>query len=97
MTNRPRITVSRGHDGFLQIWMNPAGRDLLVEQLQGLSEHRDHVHIMPEDMDPEVPARSQAYTPGGEVMEWGKMLFRPDEWDEKYFPHVLAEPDPKVS
>lgn len=51
---------------------------------------------MPEDMDPELPARKRAYTPGDEVMEWGKVLFRPDEWDEQYFPHVLAESPAKV-
>jgi hypothetical protein len=93
MTSIPRITFSRSPDGFLQIWMNPAGRDLFVEQLQGLSELNDHVHIMPEDMDPELPARKHAYTPGDEVMEWGKVLLRPDAWDAQYFPHVLAERD----
>jgi len=93
MSSLPRITFSRGEDGFLQIWMNPAGRDLLVSQLQGLSEQSDHFHIMPEDMGPELPARNRPYDKGDEVIEWGKVLFRPDDWDRKYFPHVLDETD----
>jgi hypothetical protein len=90
MSNSPRITFSRSPDGFLQIWLNPEGRDLLVEQLQRLSEHSDHFHIVPEDMNPELPARSFPYETDDEVLEWGRVLFRPDEWDQKYFPHVLG-------
>ena len=29
------------------------------------------------------------YRQGDRVLEWGKVYLRPDEWDEKYFPHVL--------
>jgi hypothetical protein len=86
----PRITINR-KDGELQIWVNPEGRDLFVRELQRLSEDSDHFHFMPEDMDGEVPVRSAAYEPGAEVIEWGKVLFRPDEWDARYFPHVLDE------
>jgi hypothetical protein len=25
-------------------------------------------------------------------VEWGKILFRPDEWDAKYYAHVLEQP-----
>lgn len=91
MSSSPRITFSRTQDGFLQIWLNPEGRDLLVSQLKGLSELSDHFHIMPEDMGPELPARNRPYEEGDEVIEWGKVMFRPDEWDREHFPHVLGE------
>jgi hypothetical protein len=65
-----RITINRvGVE--LQIWANPEGRDLLVRELQQLSEKSDHFHFMPEDMDGEVPARNCAYAakkPGLEGM-----------------------------
>lgn len=96
MSSSPRITFSRSTDGSLEISLNPAGRDLLVSQLQGLSEHSDHFHIMPEDLGPELPARSRPYRKGDEVIEWGKVLFRTDEWDRKHFPHVLDEAGPGV-
>lgn len=96
MSSSPRITFSRSQDGSLQIWLNPEGRDLLVSQLQGLSEISDHFHIMPEEMDPELPARGLPYGAGDEVIQWGKVLFRPDNWDEEYFPHVLGDHDTKV-
>ena len=97
MNENPRITISRGKDGFFQIWLNPAGRDLFVHQLQALSQEHDHFHIMPEDMRPELPARNRPYEGGDDVIEWGKVLFRPDEWDERYFPHVMNEPEVEVS
>ncbi|MFL5295521.1 MAG: hypothetical protein ACJ798_03985 [Phenylobacterium sp.] len=97
MNETPRITISRGKDGFFQIWLNPAGRDLLVRELQALSEEHDHFHIMPEDMRPELPVRNRPYEEGDEVIEWGKVLFRPEEWDRRYFPHVLDGLDTEVS
>jgi hypothetical protein len=86
---RPRITISRSKDGKLEIHLNEAGRDLLVRELLHLSERNDHFHFMPETTDGEVPVRSRPYREGDEVFEWGKVLFRPDEWDARYFPHVL--------
>ena len=96
MSSSPRITFSRTKDGSLEISLNPAGRDLFVSQLQGLSEQSDHFHIMPENMGPELPARNRPYSEGDEAIEWGKVLFRPDEWDEKHFPHVMSGADPGV-
>ena len=75
-------------DGFLEIWLNPEGRDLLVRELQSLNPKWDHVHI---GWDMEIDAEPVPYRPSDDVMEWGKIYLRPDEWDEKYFPHVMAE------
>ena len=86
---RPRITLGRNADGELEIWLNEAGRDLLVRELQNLSESSDHFHLEPEGLGGEVPLQSKGYRPGDEVLDRGKVLFRPDRWDAQYFPHVL--------
>ncbi|MDU7519903.1 MAG: hypothetical protein E7K72_00685 [Roseomonas mucosa] len=86
---KPRITVSTSADGELEIWLNEAGRDLLVRQLQGLHAGSDHFHLQPEGYD-EVPLQGRAYRDGDRVFEWGKVLFRPDDWDRQHFPHVLG-------
>lgn len=93
MNGSPRITITRDKDGGLEIWLNPAGRDLLVRELQRLNEAHEHFHIMPEEMAPDLPVRNRPYRAGDEVIEWGKVLFRPDEWDQRYFPHVLDAPE----
>src|SRR6185312_17557839 len=87
---KPRITISTNEAGELEIWVNEAGRDLLVKELQHLSEQSDHFHFSPEDFDGEVPLQTRAYRESDQVIEWGKVLFRPDKWDAEYFPHVLA-------
>jgi hypothetical protein len=69
--------------------VNPAGRELLLRALQGLSERNDHFHLMPEDTGGEVPVRSRAYRVGDEIIEWGKVMFRPDDWDAEHFAHVM--------
>jgi hypothetical protein len=95
MSSSPRITFSRTKDGSLEIWLNPAGRDLLVSELQRLSEQSDHFHIMPEEMEPELPTRSQPYEDGDEVIQWGKVLFRTDEWDNGAFPSCVGRHRPR--
>jgi len=54
--------------------------------LQSLNEKNEHFHISPAG---ELEVASVPYVTGDEVIEYGKVLFRLDEWDEKYFPHVL--------
>ena len=34
--------------GAFEIWLNPEGRDVLVKELQGLSETNDHFHLGPD-------------------------------------------------
>jgi hypothetical protein len=88
---RPRITISKSKAGELEIWVNETGRDLLVRELQGLSEKNDHFHFMPEDAEGEVPVRNRPYREGDEIIEWGKVMLRPDRWDAQYYPHVLDD------
>jgi len=86
---KPRITLSMSKDGELQIHLNEAGRDLLVSELQHLSEQCDHLHLGPEHLDGEVPLQMIPYQDDDQLLEWGKVFFRPDKWDAEYFPHVL--------
>jgi hypothetical protein len=32
-----------------------------------------------------------AYRKGDEIIEWGKVMLRPDRWDAQYYPHVLDD------
>lgn len=87
---KPRITINTNKGGELEIWLNEAGRDLLVRELQHLSERSDHFHLGLEKFGGEVPVQTLPYREGDKVLEWGKVLYRPDEWDARHFPHVLA-------
>jgi hypothetical protein len=87
---RPRITVRRNMQGELEIWLNEAGRDLMVRELQQLSRSSDHFHFGPEALGGEVPVQTRPYCDGDEIFEWGKVMLRPDEWDAQHFPHVLG-------
>ena len=89
---QPRITINLTADGELEIWMNAVGRDLLVKELQSLSERNDHFHLGSWEGS-EVLISSRAYRPDDTLIEGGKILFRTDEWDKKYYPHVISEPN----
>jgi hypothetical protein len=84
-----RITINLTADGELEVWLNEEGRDLLVQELQHLSEKSDHFHFGPVDIG-EVEVRSRPYRPDDKILEFGKVYFRPDAWDRQYFPHVFG-------
>jgi hypothetical protein len=86
---KPRITINTNREGEFEIWIDESGRNLLVRELQGLNERSDHFHFGPEELDGEVPVQTRAYREGDQILEWGKVLFRPDAWGAEYFPHVL--------
>lgn len=85
-----RITINLTAKGGFEIWLNEQGRDLLIQELQRLSENNDHFHFGPKPLG-EVEVSSIAYRPNDKILEWGKVLFRTDAWDRRYFPHVLGE------
>jgi len=94
---RPRVTVSLRPDGAFEVSLNEAGRELLVDQLQRLNRSWDHFHLDyyrdPDIADAtEVRLSAAPYHPGNRVLENGKVLFRPDDWDEQFFPHVMRPP-----
>jgi hypothetical protein len=85
-----RITITtRNGDGFVEIWLNEAGRDLLVKELQGLNEKWDHFHLDREEYAMDVPVQTVPYRVGDIVHAWGKVLLRTDAGDAQHFPHVL--------
>lgn len=86
----PRITLNLTADGELEIWLNPEGRDVLVKELQGLSERNDHFHFGPNPTG-EVEVSSRTYRSDDRLLEYGKVLFRPDTWDVEHYPHVLGQ------
>jgi hypothetical protein len=88
---KPRITLNLTAGGALEIWLNEAGRDLLVRELNALSQTSEHFHFGPSDLGGEVEVSSRAYRPTDKVIEFGKVLFRTDEWDRQYYPHVIGE------
>ena len=85
-----RITVNLTAKGEFEIWVNEQGRDLLVRELQHLSEKSDHFHLGPRGIS-EVEVSSRPYRPDDKILEVGKILFRTDAWDKQYYPHVLGE------
>jgi len=87
---KPRLTVNLTNNGVLEVWLNEAGRDLFVEKLRNLSRENDHFHLQPEGFGDDVPTQSRVYRKGDQVLKWGKVLFRPDDWDREYFPHVFT-------
>lgn len=86
---KARITMATTNDGQLEIFLNAAGRDLLVKELLGLSTEWDHFHFAPEEFEMEVAVQTIPYRNSDRVFEWGKVLFRPDDWDAQHYPHVL--------
>ena len=83
---KPRITINTTKDGEIEIWLNPAGRDVLVRELLALSEKWDHFHFNPE----EIKLSGQSYRPDDTIFEYGKVYFRTEEWDKKHFPHLFT-------
>ena len=88
---KPRITLNLTASGELEISLNEAGRDLLVRELNALSQTSEHFHFAPSDLGGEVEVSSRAYRPTDKVIEFGKVLFRTDEWDKQYYPHVIDD------
>ena len=93
----PRITVvtlqdETGKATGVNLYVNPEGRDLLIEELNRLSESSDHFHMDAAEWAMEVPLGMNAYIPAEEtVVSNMKVLFRTDDWDRQYFPHVVIE------
>lgn len=89
---KPRITFSLTPGGSLEMFFNEEGRQLFIRELSNLNEKNDHFHFAPETLDSELTVSSRAYNPQDHVLEYGKVLFRPDAWDKLYYPHVIDEP-----
>ncbi|MDX3971655.1 MAG: hypothetical protein QHD01_34340 [Bradyrhizobium sp.] len=84
-----RITLDINSAGEFELWLNPGGRDLLVKKLLALSEINERFHLMPSEVPSDVEVSTRRYRPNDRLLEYGKVLFRLDEWDAQHFPHVL--------
>jgi len=85
---KSRITLSMTEDGLLEIWMNREGRDELVRQLTMLDERDEHLHLEAGELG-DIEVSTVPYRPTDKIIESGKIMFRTDEWDRQYFPHVI--------
>jgi hypothetical protein len=86
---KARITISLRPNGELEIALNPEGRDLLVHELQSLNTGNEHFHLGPDEFCYDIQVSTRPYNPDDRIVEEAKVLFRTDEWDRQYFPHVL--------
>jgi len=87
---KPRITFCL-RDGALEMYFNPAGRALFIEKLSRLNEKNDHFHFAPSGINSEMEVSSLPYKPEDKILEFGKVLFRTDEWDRQYYPDVMPK------
>ena len=89
-----RITICICADGSFELLLNEAGRDLMIEELKRLDRKWDHFHLDHYD-DPDIADATDLilsaipYRDDDKVIEHGKILLRPDDWDHEYFPHVM--------
>lgn len=89
-----RITINTTADGVFEMWLNKEGRDLLVKELQKLTEVHEHLHVAPRSTDVKVmmgdiEVCTTPYRKDDKVYEWGKIYLRTDEWDREHFAHVM--------
>jgi hypothetical protein len=85
-----RITVNLSAKGEFEMWLNPEGRDIVVKELQGLSETNDHFRFGPKTFS-EVEVANRPYRSDDKLLMRGKILFRTDAFDAEFFPHVLDQ------
>jgi hypothetical protein len=85
-----RITASMTANGELELFLNEAGRDLLINELQRLAKTsgNDHFHLGA-FQGAEVEMRCVPYRPSDTIIWSAKVMLRPDDWDAEHFPHVL--------
>ena len=85
-----RITLSMTDDGEFELYINPEGRDTLVKELLSLNEKNDHFHLGAYE-GAEIELKETPYRPTDRIIYTGKVLFRTDDWDRTYFPHVMQK------
>jgi hypothetical protein len=89
-TVKPRITMNMTAEGEFEIWVNEAGRDLRVTELQALCEKNDHFHLGAFDGTIGLQMQQLTYRPTDTLVDTAKVLFRTEGWDRGYFPRVLG-------
>jgi hypothetical protein len=88
---KPRVTINLTSAGELEIHLNAEGRDLFVKELQALNKGNEHFHMGTEDeYFEEIELSKIPYRSDDKILAWAKVLFRSDEWDRQYCPHVFG-------
>ena len=90
---KPRITFCLTPEGTLEMYFNEEGRKRFIQELSKLSERNEHFHFGPAAIDSDMAVSSLPYRMEDKVLDYGKVLFRTDIWDQQYFPHVMTEPN----
>ena len=85
---KPRITFSLSSGRVLEIYVNEEGKAVLARAISGLTELHDHVHFSP-DGDFGLQSNGRPYRSSDTILEWVKIIFRPDSWDREHYPHVF--------
>jgi hypothetical protein len=87
---KPRITFCLTSQGTLEMYFNEEGRKQFIQELAKLNERDEHFHFAPATIDSDLAVSSLPYRAEDKILDYGKVLFRTDEWDKQYFPHVIA-------
>jgi hypothetical protein len=85
---KSRLTISIDQEGVLEIFLNEAARDRLIEELQRLNFNSDHFHLAVGELS-EVELRGIPYRASDRIIDSAKVMLRPDDWDRRHFSHVL--------
>ncbi len=92
---QPRITVEiigNGAPSVVHLSVNEEGLKILLDELRALSRNSDHFHLFaPEWGVPDGPLSLKPYGDNAATAGHLKVLFRPDDWDKKYYPHLFEE------
>lgn len=88
---KPRITFSIAANGTLEMYFNEAGRQKFIQELSRLNEQHEHFHFAPADNESQLDVSTRPYHSQDRVLEFGKVLFRTDDWDKKHYPHVMDD------
>src|SRR5262245_24821984 len=96
MSVRPRMTVQISGDKpgsrEVKIYFNPQARERFVAELMKLDRSDDHFHVFNFEECGGLRMSEIPYSPDDEVIPALKVLLRYDDWDEKYFPHMMTPP-----
>jgi hypothetical protein len=87
----PRLTLVRTKEGGVELWFNEAGKALLMSEIGQLGESNDHLHMSTSNDSADINLSDIPYRPSDQVIGEMKLLFRTDDWDRKYFQHVITE------
>lgn len=96
MAERKRMTVEvsvANGSAEVQLFLNPAARKQLIEELLKLDRIDDHFHVYNYDaVGDDFQLYQTPYNAGQAVAAHFKVLLRYDDWDAEHFPHVMVPP-----